>query len=111
MFGSHQTAELGLARKQFLRQEDRNYKIGAQRRKTANGSPPGEQSESINWSGFRKRQNAQHDPMGFAFIHSPSVFFDSVAPAPSPFGPTFGCSSSKVPTFPVAVNPAGFGFS
>lgn len=48
--------------------------------------------------------------MGFDLIHSPSVSFDSLAPARlTPPGPTFGCSSSKVPTFPVVVNSAGFG--
>ena len=57
---------------------DRIYRIGAQRRKTANGSPPGEQSESINKSGFRKRRTPQNDPIGFTLIHSPSVLFDSL---------------------------------
>jgi len=67
----------------------------------------------IKKSGFRMRRTPQNDPMGFDFIHSPSVFsvsFDSLAPARlTPPGPTFGCSSSKVPTFPVVVNSAGFG--
>ena len=61
----------------------------------------------IKKSGFRMRRTPQNDPMGFDLIHSPSVFsvsFDSLAPARlTPPGPTFGCSSSKVPTFPVVV--------
>ena len=57
---------------------DRIYRIGAQRRKTANGSPPGEQSESINKSGFRNRRTPQNDPIGFTLIHSPSALFDSL---------------------------------
>jgi hypothetical protein len=32
-----------------------------------------------------------------------SVIFDSLVPTPSPFGPTFGCSSSKALAFPVVV--------
>lgn len=48
-------------------------------------------------------------PNGIHF-NSSSVSFDSLAPARlTPSGPTFGCSSSKVPTFPVVVNSAGFG--
>ena len=66
-----------------------------------------------NRSGFRKRRTAQNDPMGSTLIHSPSVPFDSLAPARlarlAPSGPTFGCSSSKAPTFPLVVNSAGFG--
>ena len=35
-----------------------------------------------------------------------SVSFDSVAPAPSPFGPTFGCSFSRLPRRSIVVKPA-----
>ena len=56
----------------------------------------------------------QNDPSRFGAFNPPSVFsvsFDSLAPARlTPSGPTFGCSSSKVPSFPVVVNSAGFGF-
>ena len=38
------------------------------------------------------------------FPSESSVSFDLVVPTPSPFGPTFGGSSSKAPAFPVVVN-------
>jgi hypothetical protein len=46
-------------------------------------------------------------------IVSPSAFsvsFDSVAPAPSPFGPTFACSTSRLPRRSVVVKPSGSAF-
>jgi hypothetical protein len=47
-------------------------------------------------------------------IHPPpmlSMSFDSLAPARlTPPGPTFGCTSTKVPTIPVVVNSSGFRF-
>jgi hypothetical protein len=54
--------------------------------------------------------------IAFCFVDtSPSVLsvsFDSLAPARfAPLGPTFGCSSSKAPAFPVVVNPVLVAFS
>ena len=54
----------------------------------------------------------QKDPMRLGTIHSPSAFFDSVAPAPSPFGSTFACSSLRLPRRAVVssvAHSAGFG--
>ncbi len=86
---------------------DRIYRIGAQRRKTANGSPPGEQSESINKSVFRKRPTPQNDPIGFTLIHSPSVLsvsFDSLRSL------LRSCLRQSISLWSVVVNSAGFGF-
>ncbi len=38
-----------------------------------------------------------------------SVRFDSVAPAPSPFGPTFGCSFSRLPRRSIVVKSSDSG--